>query len=198
MIIIGMGTGRCGTVSLSKLLNSLPNSNVTHEKRPLLTWNFNRELLKTRIEDFDKREGQLIGDVAHPYINYVEALIRYYKNIKFIVLKRDKEQTIQSFIRKTSPRGLPPKAHFKRDNFYVFDKCFPLWPHLETEEAYRKYWDVYYKQIEDLESIYPDKIKTFNTDVLNKREGLNQIYDFLEIPKQNRVYKIFKENKTKT
>lgn len=197
MIVIGLGSGRCGTVSLSKLLGSLRGANITHEQRPLLPWKFDREILKKKIEIFKQREGQIVGDVAHPYINYVEALMREFYNIKFVVLKRDREQTAQSFIRKTSPGSRPPKPHFASDNTYIFDKCFPLWPHLETTEAYRKYWDLYYSKIKELETKYPEKIKTFHTTALNKRETIDQIYDFLEIPKQERVYKIFKENKTR-
>jgi hypothetical protein len=33
-IVLGMGTGRCGTGSLAALLNRQPGARVTHEMRP--------------------------------------------------------------------------------------------------------------------------------------------------------------------
>lgn len=37
-IILGIGTGRCGTLSLAEILNGQPNTQVTHEEASLLLW----------------------------------------------------------------------------------------------------------------------------------------------------------------
>ena len=36
VILIGCGTGRCGTVSLSRLVDGCVDATCTHERRPLL------------------------------------------------------------------------------------------------------------------------------------------------------------------
>ena len=37
-LVLGIGTGRCGSHALAELLNHQPDANVTHEQPPLLDW----------------------------------------------------------------------------------------------------------------------------------------------------------------
>ena len=37
-VLLGIGTGRCGTLSLADLLSHQPGTRVTHECRPTLPW----------------------------------------------------------------------------------------------------------------------------------------------------------------
>ena len=49
-LVIGLGTGRCGTVSLSRLLNAQPDAQVRHELRPYLPWAVDEALLARKLD----------------------------------------------------------------------------------------------------------------------------------------------------
>jgi len=56
-IILGIGSGRCGTRSLADVLNRQPGCRVTHEERPLLAWDADQlgERLRARFARWRKR-----------------------------------------------------------------------------------------------------------------------------------------------
>ena len=90
-IVIGLGTGRCGTRSLAKFLTQ-NGVKATHERYKLF-WNPEKE----------SRWGKIIGriepDVAYYWLNYVDLIIDRYPGAKFICLKRKKEAVIASYKR---------------------------------------------------------------------------------------------------
>jgi len=47
-LIIGLGTGRCGTMSLSKLLSMQENTIVSHETGTPLPWDFDLASLQKK------------------------------------------------------------------------------------------------------------------------------------------------------
>ena len=93
-LIFGLGTGRCGTVSLSELLNIQAGFAVTHESEPLLPWEFDKKAIEKKLEQLLQYEGAVVGDVAFYYLPYVEYILSGYANAKFICLKRDKAETL--------------------------------------------------------------------------------------------------------
>ena len=67
MIVIGCGTGRCGTVSLSTLLNSQDRFFIGHESIRM-PWKFNKRFFEYAVSfflDYYRKTKQLsvIGDV---------------------------------------------------------------------------------------------------------------------------------------
>ena len=123
-IILGIGTGRSGTLAFSKLLNQQAHTKITHENGRCnnLEWsdagNFNlaAELANKRIEKIINsnmnsfQKNLFIGDIALWYLPYVEKMLSIvdnystkentslHYNIKIIALKRDKADCINSFI----------------------------------------------------------------------------------------------------
>ena len=98
--VIGLGTGRCGTVSLAKLLSGCKNTNVSHEFRERvdihyrLSWEFNEREAERRVQNLKSISGNLVGDVAHYYLNYVDYFSSNLKNIHYIYLWRHLCQVI--------------------------------------------------------------------------------------------------------
>lgn len=126
-LILGLGTGRCGTHSLKSLLNLQESFNVTHEMGdvPFMPWDFNKSAVDLYISKILSYEGQNCGDVAFWILPYVEYIISKYPHSKFICLKRNKKETIASFSKKTKKRNHWQHHIDDRYNKCPWDKCFP-------------------------------------------------------------------------
>ncbi len=74
-IVLGMGSGRCGTLSLAQVLSRQPGVMFSHEAPPLLPWQ--REpgsnVIRERFARWRRtRQAAIVGDVASFYLPYVE------------------------------------------------------------------------------------------------------------------------------
>ena len=78
MIVLGIGTGRCGTQSLARLINGCKMTACEHEMPDNLPWKFDRELYEKRARELSR--GTLThvayGDVGSYYLNYVSRFIK--------------------------------------------------------------------------------------------------------------------------
>jgi hypothetical protein len=126
MIIIGLGSGRCGTRSLASLLNAQPDTVCFHEINPsCMAWTGTERTVLSMLEEFRavlaggprqitvdlatrRRADQLprlrslgtvtaIGDVAFYYLAYAPILAEM-PDVTMPVLRRDKDATVASFV----------------------------------------------------------------------------------------------------
>jgi len=198
-LIIGLGTGRCGTVSLYRLLNFQRNSFFTHESKPLLTWNFDKNIDK-KLKKFLKRKEKYVGDVNSCYLPYIDYILRKYPLTKCIVLKRPKQEVIKSFIKQT--KTLNHNYWIKHDGkkwrkAKKWDNMHPKYKVKTKEEAIEKYWEDYNKKIKQLIKKYPKSIKIFKTKDFNFKKSVKEILNFAEINLGDQQIKInIKENKS--
>ena len=161
-IIIGIGSGRCGTVSLSKLLD------IPHEPRPLLPWIVSDRLFKKHLPILEN-EG---GAVALYYLNYIDKLFdEFGDRLRVVCLRRDPDEVAESFIRKTGGKN------YWRDNINEWSDVFPQ---IDTTIWYAifQYWEIYYNKCNELKEIYNDNFKIFGIDNLNSNIGQKEIIDF--------------------
>ena len=188
-LIIGLGTGRCGTVSLTNLLVA-QGVNATHENIRL-PWLFSDEI-DTVLNDIISRNENRVSDTALYYLPYIPHIIDKYPNTKFICLRRNKKDTVNSYIRKTQGRNHWSMEHDMIPN--IWDKFYPTYKITDKREAIEYYWDEYYLQAIEYESLYPNSFKIFQTeDVLNKRLSQLELFKFLGIDNYQIVLNI-KEN----
>src|SRR2546423_307998 len=95
-ILLGIGSGRCGTRSLANLLNRQPGTQVTHEEPPRLPWRIPHDRAMThRLAQIEP----IVGDVASYFLPYVQQAIEYSPGIRIVCLKRPREEVIDSFCR---------------------------------------------------------------------------------------------------
>lgn len=147
-IIIGLGTGRCGTVSLANLLNSQRDTSVTHENdRHTMPWIVNEVLFESAFEKMCQRPGTHIGDVAFFWLPYASKLLEVSNNtVKFVILQRDKQQTCESYDKKTAGRNhwqVHDGTTYRHDN--IWDQCYPkVDSSLSRVQAIESYYDQYY------------------------------------------------------
>jgi len=132
MIVIGLGSGRCGTASLAKLLNAQHGAAVFHEMSPsnvrfsgtprpilnaieefqaildggdpsMLTVDLSRDVSVRRYEQISGMQSfSMIGDIAFYYLTYVDMIASRFPNVRFICLKREKKATVRSWMQKSS------------------------------------------------------------------------------------------------
>ena len=192
--VFGLGTGRCGTHSLAHLLNSQPNVKVSHEVggQPMLPWVKDKTSIEFANEIIHKLESDSInGDVAFYWLSYVHEIIQCTPHVKFVVLKRDRQAVIDSFMKWT-----PTRNHWKNHMGLEWiecpwDKCFPTYSNkLTKEEAIGEYWDKYYKRIDILMRIYPDQFIIFQTEDLNDEEKVQGLLGWCGLKETNPITNI--------
>ena len=173
--IIGLGTGRCGTTSLSKLLSLQPDIYVPHEYGKPLPWQFAKEEIDIRISELEKMNG----DVAFYYLNYVEYLIERFPGVKFICLRRDREETVDSYMKKSQNRN-----NWIEHDGTVWEKAvhfYDSYPKFKTDskrEALGMYYDLYYSVAEKFETKMANRFRIFDIKELNSATGVRNILNF--------------------
>ena len=107
-VVIGLGTGRCGTLSLSLLLNRQLDAKVRHEPeidQDFFSWDASPEQRRARVsrhyEIFRSWHRPLVGAVHYVYLPYAEEYIAQDPSVKIVVLERPREEVVQSWLRFT-------------------------------------------------------------------------------------------------
>lgn len=200
-LVFGIGSGRCGTHSLAKLLNLQKGFDVTHEfgEKPALPWVYSKEDFDFYFNETKLKHNSFpekyFGDVSFYLLPYIKKIIFKNPSCKIICLKRDKESTIKSFELKTIKRNHWQEhdgSFFKKD---IWDRCFPKYTansNSITESKKRAiglYYDEYYSVAQNLEKRFPENIKIFDTDSLNSEHGITSILSFIGIPQDKMVIK---------
>jgi hypothetical protein len=243
VIVIGLGSGRSGTASLAKLLNAQRDSLCFHEMNPsavrfsgtprpfinaidefqaiidggdprMLTVDLSRAVSAHAYDELSgMKRVRLIGDIAFYYLNYVESIAKHNRDVRFICLRRDREQTIRSWLRKSTIERWPSKRIADRlsaivmrapyqegYNFWmahdgsrwqedpVWDKCFPKFEASSKAEAIGKYWDYYYEQAEALGRKLGDVFWIVDTGRLDERSFQRTLLEFCGIPAGEQVH----------
>ncbi len=190
-LVIGLGTGRCGTVTLSQVLRSQQGCarTFTHEQHPVLPWSPASDaeaarLATARVRALLQRRLQfaapgaapesqpavpLVGDVASFYLPYVRLFLALEPGAKFVVLQRPREEVVSSFL--TKDRGIDlwsacaDRSTWSRDQAY-WATAHPKLPCAEgqapdAERSLRAYWEVYNATVAALSAAFPDRVRTW-------------------------------------
>ena len=202
-LIISIGTGRCGSVSLSKFLSAQEYVSVLHEGRldshkirKLIKWGNDEDNLFEWLEFLlSLDENKFVGDTGMYYLPYIEQIIDKYPQVKIIVMERDKEEVIKSYIKKTTGRNHWFDHDGKEwDKDDKWDPCYPKYDIINKEKALEKYWEDYKNQTNNLILKFPDKIKKWTIQSLNTLNGKNEILNFLNYNLDRNINQEFKHN----
>jgi hypothetical protein len=241
-IVVGLGSGRSGTASLTALIdqqeggicfhemnpssavftgNSQPHINILRELRLLLSGGDRSHLSidysrPSSVETYEKMQDlkpiRLIGDIAYYYLNYVEELLGAVPECRFVCIKRDRDQTVASWIRKSSIRRWRSlwladrlKSWITRSPFYteynywqehdggrwkkdpVWDSCFPKFEAGSKVEAIGMYWDYYYLEADRLQREHPDSFRIFDIGEFDSPEGQRRVLSFIGLSEDNMI-----------
>lgn len=188
MIVIGLGTGRCGTMSLARLLNAQDGVWCTHEYlvEPAgfdgLDWR-REDQVATRLKTELDNGFKVVGDVAYYHLSYV----RFWKSVgpcRFICMRRDRDEYIQSAIRKIGNHNIWMAHDGTKWNHCGLDDYFPKFPGPTREEAIGQFWDWYYMLAERMED---ENFRIFNMTDLNTEQGVLDILEFARVPEPNPI-----------
>ena len=203
-IILGIGTGRCGTVSLMGLFNKQLNSSFSHELKikkekkvdynTPLTWDYNEIALNSAWRSIQNYNGVYVGDIAMFWLPYLEKLFSMSKDLKVICLQRDKEEVVKSFLKKTEMRNHWMNHDGIKWNYCPWDNSYPNFEAETKEEALNFYWEYYYEQVDILIQKYPDKIRIFHVSALNSEDKVEELLTFAGFHEKKIITKI-KRNK---
>ncbi len=232
-IVIGLGSGRSGTASLAALIDRQKGGLCFHEMNPScavfsgnpqshvnavrefrailgggdrarLSIDYSRPASVTTYRKLQQMsEVKLLGDIAYYYLNYVGDILEVEPDCRFVCLKRDREQTVASWMKKSTIRRWKSlwladrlKALITRTPFHteynhwqehdgsvwkqdpVWDSCFPKFEAATKEEAIRRYWDYYYTEAAKQEQRYPESFRIFDITDLSSDDGQRRILTF--------------------
>ncbi len=195
-LVLGIGTGRCGTHTLADLLNRQPDAYVTHEKRPLLSWNPvpGRPGIRERLARFRRNRPQrLIGDVALFYLPYVEEAIALEPRLRVICLERPREEVVASFCRwldavhplPTNHWAARPSEGWHHDPLWT--RAFPQYEISDRAEGIRRYWEEYHRRAAELALRFPANVRVFPIEALNDKAGVRCLLSFAGVPEDRQV-----------
>lgn len=184
-LVLGLGTGRSGSTSLTMLLQAQHNTYASHEHPPLLHWHGREDLLNFHVRHFEllTQRFDFVSDVSHWWLPRIPLLVARFPGLKAVVLMRDKEETIQSFLRiKGGDRKGAANHWVSHDGTYWgkarWDPCYPCYSKTTTRDALEAYWNEYYGTSRELAETYPDNLMMFKTRSLSDKAGQSRILEF--------------------
>lgn len=186
-LLIGLGTGRCGTVSLARMLNQHPMFDITHEARPLLPWVPDEALFTTSIQCILSRPGSVVGDVSFfwlPYVSMLSAHVAKLKNVRlrFVAAERPIPEVVASFQRKVGP-GI---NHWTTNSAltnpsHIFHSCFPKYDTDDRAAALSRYCSEYRSGLDQISNANRKVIKRVRTQDLVPGT-IYEIFQWLGVP----------------
>ena len=201
-VILGIGTGRCGTVSLSHLLNKQKDSRFSHELKikiekktdynTPLPWEYNDKAFNSAWNSILHYNGHSVGAVSMFWLPYLEKLFSISEDLKVICLQRNKQGVINSYLKKTEGRNHWIKHDGKQWDFCPWDNSYPNFEVQNKEEALNKYWDYYYQLVDGLMQKYPNRIKIFQITDLNNEKKVEELLTFAGFKNRNIISNIQK------
>lgn len=197
MIVLGLGSGRTGTASLSQLINSQPDTICFHELNPtgavhvgnpqpilntinefssilsggdkhLLAIDYSRQAsVDTYTELQQRKQITTLGDIAYYYLRYVEEIISTTQNVRFVCIKRDRSQTISSWQKKSTIN--------RWLSLRIADRMKSLITRTPYHES-KNFWQEHDGQTWQLDPVWD---KTFpNFEAESKEEAIGKYWDY--------------------
>ena len=116
--------------------------------------------------------------------------------LKIVYLYRDKKDHLASQLRVTfnnhSCYWLPhnhPVYISEKYKASAYDRTLPSFSGAKDKvDAINMYWEHYQTKAKELKEQYPDMMFFLQTEEINNHRKQVQLFDFLEIPEQDRVY----------
>ena len=184
-LLIGIGTGRSGSTTLTRLWSAQQSTYCSHEHPPRLAWSGNLTRLSFQQRRFELllKKYAYVGDVAHWWLPHIDELIKIFPDIRIVILQRERESTIKSFL---NVKGGPGKGAINHwtdhdGSFWqtnAWDECYPHYQTTDMYDALGRYWDDYYRVTADLENCHPGMARTWHTESLGEGDIQREILEF--------------------
>jgi hypothetical protein len=179
-LIVGVGTGRCGTKSLTRLLSQQPGTGPTHERYgPEVRWDGPARLWPLRLwRDTAAQDAPVAAEVAFYWTPHVETLLQWAdqdgRNVRVVGLKRDRQETIDSYLRWKQNGDHWRRRDLREEEPGEWDHCYPSFALEDKAEAIGAFWDEVYDRLADIED---ERVQVFCTQSLNETDGVESILE---------------------
>lgn len=196
-IVLVVGAGRCGLVSLLSVLSRQAGVHATLEDAPLLPWKraAGDHVMRERLARFRRqREADVLVDVASFYLPYLEDALQLEPDIRILGLKRPQEDQVASFGRFLDEYNQFPTNHWAEEpavgwsHDVIWTRAFPQYPIPERIKGLRRYWDEYYSRLEELAARFPQQVRVLDMhETLNTAAGQQAALTFAGFPVEQQV-----------
>ncbi len=196
-LILVVGTGRCGLLSLVQLLNRQPDTRLSYLEAPLLPWRRQpgRQPMAPRFRRMRQAtDAPVIGDAAPFYLPYLEEAIAAEPEIRIIGLRRPCEEVIASFCRWIDEVAPLPINHWAIDpppgwhHDPIWTPSFPQYDTQDRAQGLRRYWHEYDETLADLSRRHPTNVRVFEMEeALNSESGQRALLSFAGYPEDRQV-----------
>ena len=173
-LIIGLGTGRCGTTTIKDLLTIQDRTVALHEHL-VLPWEINLNKLYQCLEILAKIDSPVVAGIAFYYLPYLDNIRRSlsqfgFQELRIIALQRNCPDTVKSYMLKTEGLNHWQLGSSSYRKEATWDPAYPKYSYsLSKKEAIEEYWKDYYAACEH------EKIAIFPLESLNSFEGQIEI-----------------------
>lgn len=197
MIVLGLGSGRTGTASLSYLISSQRGAICFHELNPTgAVFEGNPQPITNTIREFqailnggDKRllaldyarpasvgkyaelqqmdDVEIMGDIAFYYLRYVEDILAITKNVRFVCIKRDKAKTVESWLKKS--------AIHRWRSLWLADRLKSLITRTPFHES-KNFWQEHDGSVYEPDPVWDKTFPKFQA--ASKKEAIEKYWDY--------------------
>jgi len=189
-LLLGLGTGRCGTVSLSRLLAAQTGAagTVSHEQHPLIPWAplggaaEQLRLVDRRVRLLLQRRVRwrgagvpVVADVASFYLPHAALVLALEPGARLVVLRRARAAVVASFLAKdkevdlwracANTSGWGPNTAYWASAFPKY-ACTGPQAAADTAAALGRYWDDYYAAVAALAARFPGRVRLLDSPQL--------------------------------
>lgn len=182
-LVVGVGTGRCGTKSLARLLKLQDHTFATHERfGPRVRWDCPPNLWPFRLwKDTKERDSKFVVDIAFYWTPHIETFLKWGeredREVRIVGLKRDRTETVDSYD-KWKPNSDHWSYHgYRQTQFDQWDHSYPYFETDSKREGIGKFWDYTYNIIEKWQE-KDERVRLFNAfECFNEEGGVKSILE---------------------
>jgi len=184
--VFGLGSGRSGSTSLARLLGMQKGTYASHEHRPAIGWysdpyggcDHNLQRMKLLA-----RAYEVVADVSHWWLNQVDNILEQFPSSRFVILIRDKAETVESFVKiKGGDRPGALNHWIDHDGRYWqktnWDFTYPNFQEVSLCKSVERYWDLYYNVARATVDKHPIQARLFEMEQLSTVNGQQEILSF--------------------
>jgi len=197
-VILGIGTGRCGSTSLSAAFRAVKNGLSTHENPPMIFWQPCHEQMEFHMKRLGllSRYYSVVFDASHWWINAMDSFFASFPLGKVVGLYRSVDPCVASFLNLkgfmpgTVNHWAPPDNGIWKANFW--DPCYPSYPFAQDLRSdydffiakgsqIQRYIETYNQQLQDLASARPHQVILISSETLELKQIADRLGDFIGV-----------------
>ncbi len=198
--MLGVGSGRCGSTTLTAAFATVPRACATHENPPKIYWEPLEEQVRFHLRRLRVLSDYfpLVFDAAHWWIHLLDRVFAEIPAARVIGLVRDDEACARSFL-KIQGRGRQSLNHWAPPNnglwiTHAWDPAFPTYPVPpdvlpDTDEAFAtkyamilRYVREYNQTLASLAERHANRILLVRTEQLSEPATTDRLRNFAGVP----------------